>query len=127
MFQIYTDKTVTSLKANVIDAYPVHFLLLIFTKPFCWFLIENGCTFARYLTICTINDEPDEKEENVENQVEAEPSIGSLYETILRSIKHDAPDMMLYVPHEAMQRIFPPFSDCVCAGSLENMRGRQRN
>lgn len=47
MIQVYFGKTATTLKANATVAYPVHIVLLNFTKEYRRFFIENWYTLVR--------------------------------------------------------------------------------
>lgn len=51
--QVYTDNTVTTLKANATVAYPVHVTHLYFTKEFCWYKIYYGDIIAGLLPVST--------------------------------------------------------------------------
>ena len=49
--QIYTDKTVTTLKANALVAYPIHIVFANATVKFRRFLIDNGHTIVGFLPV----------------------------------------------------------------------------
>lgn len=46
MVEVYSNNTATTLKGNAIVAYPVHFVLLTFTKEFRRYLVDHGHTLA---------------------------------------------------------------------------------
>lgn len=65
MAQVYNNKIATTLKVSAIEAYPVHFVLLIFLRRFCSFLINCGHTLATLLPVLTFekfNGEENEKQ-----------------------------------------------------------------
>lgn len=49
MVQVYSDNTATTLNTNMIVAYPVHVLLLNFTKEVCQLLMNFGHTLVGLL------------------------------------------------------------------------------
>lgn len=49
MIQICTDKTATTLKAIIMVAYPVHFVLLKMAEVCCGYIIDHCYTFAALL------------------------------------------------------------------------------
>lgn len=51
MVQVYSSKATTILKGNTTVAYPVHILLLRFTKDFQSFLIDNWYTIIGLLPV----------------------------------------------------------------------------
>lgn len=67
MGQVYTDRMVTSLRANEFVAQLVHVVFLNSIKTFCRFLIDHGYTMAGLLLVCTTNDEQNEHDELIEN------------------------------------------------------------
>lgn len=51
MLQVYSDKTVTNLKAAATVAYAAHIVLLNFIKDFQMFLINRGHTIVEKLPV----------------------------------------------------------------------------
>lgn len=60
--EVYSDKTATKLKENAIVEYPVHVVLLIFTKGFRRYIIDHGNTLAVLLAVAKSGIFQDEEE-----------------------------------------------------------------
>ena len=60
MFQLYTDKTATTLKANATVAHPVHVVLLNVTREFRLKLINGGHTLVGLLPVATLENDSEE-------------------------------------------------------------------
>lgn len=77
MFQVYSDKTATSLKSNPTNVYPVHIVVLKFIKEYRRYSIYHGHTLHGALPVSTfkninISDEFHyEADQNVSNHASA--------------------------------------------------------
>lgn len=65
MGQVYTDKTTTSLKANAIDAYPVHTVLLNYAATYRRYLIDHRHTFVGFLPVSSVEEKELSQPDNV--------------------------------------------------------------
>lgn len=89
MVQVYTDKSVTAIKANAVLAYFVYVVLLKFTNDIFRFLIDYAYIFAGLHPVDTTNDEKDSHEDKIEFQVHTEP-LFLLYDNHSVSTKNNA-------------------------------------
>lgn len=55
IFQVYTNKTTTTVKANGAVACQINLVLLSFSKAFKWYLIAYGYTLAKLLSVSTLD------------------------------------------------------------------------
>lgn len=125
MVQVYTDKTVTALKANAAVTYPVHVVLSNSTKRAGLFLVSYRYTCTWLLTECTKDDEQDQQEKKIESRLGIELSIDSLFETFPFGMENDFRNMKLEVQHGAMQTVLQLSIDFEGAESLVNVCWRK--
>lgn len=65
MAQVYSDKAVTSLKADGTVGCSVHVLVLNFTTEFQRLLMDGRYKFAGLIHVCPTNDEHHEHERTI--------------------------------------------------------------
>lgn len=110
MVQLYTDKTVTSLKANAVVVYPVQVVSLNFTLEFCQFFIDHRLTFVKLLPISktSIREEPVQlSQELSDTQI---PAI-TMNDVFPRTTERSAKTVKSKLLHDFMQKIIQPLKE----------------
>lgn len=120
MAQVYTNKTITSVEANIVVAYPVHVELSKYKKALCELFTKRGYKMAGFLSVRT-NDEQYEHEKKLEIQIQIKPSIAPSYDKMPVSMKHLGMKMKLQVLHAAIQTILQTLRDCMRPGCVVNV------